>query len=81
MALMLKCIPKILGAYGGGALNADPNALTAFVSGKTSRLPYPYTCVRVLINFFSSLLNQAIVSFSTNEPVNLRIPSIPPYRG
>lgn len=81
MAMLLECVPRILGSYGGAALNADSSALAAFVSGKSSRLPYPFTCVKVLINFFSSLLTQAIASFSANEPVDIQIPSIPPYNG
>ena len=81
MASLLECVPNILGAYGGAALNANANALTAYVAGKTTRLPYPFTCVKILINIFSSLMNQAIVEFSTNQPVDLTIPVIPPYRG
>lgn len=79
MASMLECIPRILGAFVKSALNADENVLIAFVSGETSKLQYPFSCVKIITNILSSLFNQAIVSFSTNEPVNLRIPSIPPY--
>lgn len=81
MAMLLECVPRILGSYGGAALNVDGSALTAYVSGKSKTLPYPFSCVKILINFLSSIVNQAIESYSTNEPVNLKVPSIPPYSG
>ncbi|CAG9801624.1 unnamed protein product [Chironomus riparius] len=81
MATMLNCVPNILGAYIGSALNGISNAVAAYSSGQTSRLPYPFSCVKVLINIYSSLLNQAIVGFSTNQPINLLIPDISKYQG
>lgn len=81
MATMLHCVPNILGAYIGSALNGNSNAVTSYSSGLTTRLPYPFSCVKVLINIHSSLLNQAIASFSSNEFVDLTMPKIPKYQG
>ena len=78
---MIYCVPKILGIYIGSVLNGISSAVTAYISGQTSKLPYPFSCVKVLINIYSSLFNQAIVNFSINVPVDLSLPNIPTYRG
>ena len=73
------CIPNVMGAFIGSALNSDGSAVADFVSDKSETLPYPFSCVEPIINIFNNRIKEAIISYSNDEPVDLTIPSIPEY--
>ncbi|CAG9797369.1 unnamed protein product [Chironomus riparius] len=80
-ASILECLPDILGTYVGSALHSNSNPLISYLRGDTLALPYPFSCVKIIITILSSLMNQAIVDFITASPVDLAVPNIPVYRG
>ena len=80
-ATVLECLPDILGTYVGSALHSDSNALISFLKGDGLVLPYPFSCVKIITGILSSLMNQAIVDFTTAEPANFSVPNVPKYRG
>ena len=80
-ASILDCLPNLVGRYVGAALNANGTAVVSYVNGNRFTLPYPFNCVKIIIDIINSLLNQALVNFVTDSPNNLVAPKIPKFRG
>lgn len=80
-ASILTCLPEILGNYVAAALHADPNGLIPYLKGNTIAVSYPFSCVKIIINILSSMMNQALVDLSIGQGSFLSVPNVPSYKG
>jgi len=80
-ASILTCLPEILGNYVATALHANPNGIIPYLKGNTIALPYPFSCVKIIINILSSMMNQALVDLSIGQGSFLSRPNVPAFRG
>ena len=79
---VLDCIPNLVGKYVGSALNDNSASVIAYANGNRSTLPYPFTCVKIIIDILNSILYQAHVNFVTDSASNIVVaPNVPKYRG
>ncbi|CAG9807512.1 unnamed protein product [Chironomus riparius] len=80
-ASILTCLPELLGNYVAAALNANPNSIIPYLKGNTIAVPYPFSCVKIIINILSSMMNQALVDLSIGQGSFLTVPNVPNFRG
>jgi hypothetical protein len=78
---VLTCLPDILGNYVASALHANPNDIIPYLKGNTIALPYPFSCVKIIINILSSMMNQALVDLSIGQGSFLTLPNVPSFKG
>lgn len=69
----------VVGTSLGSVLNANPDPLIAYLKGNSSTLSDPYSCLKNLVDLLKTFLSSFLDNLSVGLPVNLQVPSIPPF--
>ena len=54
----IPCIKKSLGIALGSLLNSDGSVVTQYLTGETTVIPYPFSCIENELNFIKNNIYQ-----------------------